>query len=93
MLIEGMCVAAGQFIGWQHRDNVGHSRNRPQRFFASFVLVADQPDDRPVSATTNVRRQSKRFHPLDDMFQLRFRGTIRRIRITNASPSQPQRKP
>ena len=65
-----MGLAAGQLVRRQHRNDVLHAGNRPQRLGADLLLVADHADDRAIRAAAEMGLQAQRFDPLDDMGDL-----------------------
>ena len=69
----GVGFVAGQLIGWQHGNHVGHAGDRPQRSVLQLGFVADDADDRAIGAAAQMGLQAERFHPLDDVVDLRRR--------------------
>src|SRR5690606_33236703 len=65
-----MRVQRRELIRRQNRYDFGDTRNRPQRFFADLVFVADNPDDGAIGAAAQVGTHPEFFNPSDHVFDL-----------------------
>ena len=71
----GLGLVAGQLVGGQNRNDVGHAGDRPQRSGLQFRFVADHADDRAELAAAQMGLQAERFHAFDDMVDLGVAGS------------------
>ena len=66
----GPHFAAGDFVGGQDGDHLGHARPALQRLAELIPLFADGGDDRPFRAVDRMGFQAQLFDALDHVFDL-----------------------